>query len=145
MIITYRSPLPSFHLHNNLLMVVRTSGLDCLFTDGREVEIRNESRRFLRVCAKQDVADTNIPVIDPELTEIIETLGRGELLTHCESIACVPSAAHSAALSNSTSDVYDTRLLPRVASTTRCRVGLWAFDSASSTNPRWLETLIAIC
>ena len=143
MTITYRPPLPSFHLHNNLLVVVRTGGLDCLFTDGREVEIRYKSRRFLRVCAEKDVADTNIPVTDPELTEIIETLGRGECLAHCESIVCVPSAAHSAPLSNSTNDVYDTMLLPRVASTTRCRVGLWAFDSASSTNPRWLETRIA--
>ena len=124
-------------------MVVRTGRLDCLFTDGREVKIRYKSRRFLRVRAEKDVADTNILVIDPELTEIIETLGRSERLARCESIACVPCEAHSAALNSSSSDVYDTRLLPRVASTTRCRVGLWAFDSASSTNPRWLETRIA--
>ena len=145
MIIAYRLPLPSVHLHNDRLMVFRTGSLDCLFTDGREVEIRNESRRFLRVCAEKDVADTNIPVIDPNVTEIVETLGRGELLAHYESIDYVPSAAHSAALSSSTSDVNDTKLLPRVASTTRCRVGLWAFDSVSSTNPRWLETRIATC
>ena len=112
MIITYRSPLPIFHLHNNLLIVIRTGGLDCLFTNGREVEIGYKSRRFLRVGAEKDVADTNIPMIDPKLTEIVETLGRGEVLAQCESIACVPSAAHSAARSNSTSDVYDTRLLP---------------------------------
>jgi hypothetical protein len=43
----------------------------------------------------------------------------------------------------STNDVYDTILLSRVSSTTRCRVGLCAFDSASSTNLRWLETRIA--
>ena len=117
-------------------MVVRTGSLDCLFTNGGEVEIRYKSRRFLRVCAEKDVADTDIPVVDPKLTEIVEALGRGESRAYCVNIACVPSAAHSVALSNSTSDVYDTRLLPRVARTTRCRVGLWAFDSASSTNPR---------
>ena len=143
MIITYRSPLPIFHLHNNLLMVIRIGSLDCLFANGREVEIRYKSCRFVWVCAEKDVADTNIPMIDPKLTEIVETLGKGELLAQCESIDCVPSAAHSAARSNSTSDVYDTRLFPRVASTTRCRVGLWAFDSAPSTNLRWLETRIA--
>jgi len=139
-VITYRPPLPSFHLHNDRIIVVRTGGLDCLFTDGREVEIRNKSRRFLWVCAKKDVADTNIPVIDPKLTEAMETLGSGELLAHRGSIACVPSAAHSAALSNCTVDVYETMLLPRVASTTRCRVGLWAFESAAWTNLRWLDT-----
>jgi len=56
-------------LRNNRVIIVRTGSLDCIFADGRQVEIRNESRRFLRVCAEKDVADTNIPVIDPKLTE----------------------------------------------------------------------------
>jgi len=75
----YRSPLATFHLLDNHVMVVRTSGLDCLFTDGREVKIGNKSRRFLRVRAEKDVANTDIPVINPELIEGMETLGRYQL------------------------------------------------------------------
>jgi len=75
----YRAPLPIFHLLDNRVMVVRTSGLDCLFTDGREVKIRNKSRRFLRVRAEKDVANTNVPVIDSELVEGMEALGGYQL------------------------------------------------------------------
>jgi len=78
----YRSPLPIFHLLDNCVMVVRTSGLDCLFTNGREVKIGNKSRRFLRVCAEKNVANTDIPVIDSELIEGMETLGRYQLQTY---------------------------------------------------------------
>jgi len=60
-------------------MVVRTSGHDCLFTDGREVKIGDKSRRFIRVRAEKDVANTDVPVIDSELIEGMETLGRYEL------------------------------------------------------------------
>ena len=56
-------------LRNNRVIIVRTGSLDCIFTDGRQVEIRNESRRSLRVCAEKDVADTNISVIDAKLAE----------------------------------------------------------------------------
>jgi len=75
----YRSPLPIFHLLDNRVMVVRTSDLDCLFIDGREVKIGNKSHRFLRVRAEKDVANTDIPVSDPELIEGMETLGRYQL------------------------------------------------------------------
>jgi len=143
MIITYRPPLPIREGRKNCVIVVRTDSLDCICADGRQVKIRNESRGFLRVCTEKDAADTNISVIDPKLTERIESLGKGEPLAYCGRITCVPSAAHSAALSNSTSDVYDAMLLTPVASTARCRVGLWTFESASSTIPRWLETRIA--
>jgi len=77
---TYRSPLPIFHLLDNCVIVVGTGSLDCLFTDGREVKIRNKSRRFLWVRAEKDVADTNVPVIDTKLTEGMETLGWCESL-----------------------------------------------------------------
>src|SRR5258706_4699344 len=143
MIIAYRSPLATLHLLNYRVIVVGVGRLDCLLTDRREVQVGNEPCRFIRVCAEKDVADTNIPVIDSKLTERMETLGKGERPAYCESIAHIPSAAHSAALSNSVNDVYDTILFPRVASTTRWRVGSWGFHSAPSTNPRWLETRIA--
>ena len=74
MVITYRPPLPILHLRNGRVIVIRIGSLDSIFTDGRQVEIRNETRRFLRVSAEKDVADTNISVIDPKLTEGIETL-----------------------------------------------------------------------
>ena len=112
MIIVYRLPLPSAHLPNNHIIVARTCSLDCFLTDGREVEIGNKSCWFLQVCAKKDIADTNILMIDPNLTETVETLERGDPLAYCVSVDCVPSAAHSAALSSSTSDMYDIRLLP---------------------------------
>src|SRR5258706_833156 len=136
MIIAYRSPLATLHLLNYRVIVVGVGRLDCLFTDRREVQIGNKPRRFIRLCAEKDVADTNVPVIDPEPTERMEALERGKRHAHCRSIACIPSAAHSAALSNSVNDMYDTMLLPRVASTTRWRVGSWGFDSAPSTNAR---------
>ncbi len=127
---------------NDCVIVVGVGRLDCLLTDRREVEIANKSRSFRRVCAEKDVADTNVLVIYPGLTKRMETLGRGERHAYCGSVARIPSAAHSAAFSNSVNDVYDTMLLPRVPSTTRWRVGLWGFDSAPSTNRRWLETRI---
>jgi len=61
-------------LPNNLIVVVRVGGLDCILTDRREVEVGNEPSWLLRVCAEEDIADANIPVIDPELTETMETL-----------------------------------------------------------------------
>ena len=73
---------------------------------------------------------------------------KSETLAHCGSIACIPSAAHVLGCTQqlrSTRDVYNTMLLPRVASTTRCRVGVWLFKSAFPTNRRWLETHIATC
>src|SRR5258706_726279 len=112
MIIAYRSPLPILHLFNNRVIVIGIGHLDCLLTDRREVKIGNKSRSFLRVCADKNVADTNVLVIDSKLTEGMETLERGECWVYCGSIACIPSAAHSAALSNSTSDKYDAMLLP---------------------------------
>ena len=142
---TYRSPLPILHLLNNRVIVVGTGRLDCFFTDRREIKIGNESCRLLWVCAEKDVTDTDVPLIDSKLTEGMETLRDGERQNNYGSIACIPSAAHSAALSNSMNDVYDAMLFPRVASTTRCRMGLCGFDSAPSTNFRWLETRIGTC
>ena len=63
-------------------MVVRTSGLDCLFTDGREVKIGNKSRRFLRVRAEKNVANTDIPVIDSKPIEGMEALWKYEFPAH---------------------------------------------------------------
>ena len=145
MMIAYHYPFLILHLLNNLIIVSGAGGLDCLFTDRREVKIGNKSRRVLWVRAKKHIADINIPVTDPKLVEGMETLGGYENPAQCQCIAYVPCAAQSAALSNSTSDVYDAMLLPRVASTTRCRVRLWGSDSAPSTNLRWLEIRIATC
>jgi len=126
----------ALHLLNDRVIVIGVGHLDCFLTDRREVQIGNEACHFIWLCAEKDVADTNVPVIYPKLTERMEALERGKHHAHCRSIACIPSVAHLAALSNSVNDVYDTMCLPRVESTTRWRVGSWGFDSAPSTNSR---------
>ena len=68
------------HLLNDRVIVIGTCRLDCFLADRRQIKIGNEPCRFIRVCAEKDVADTNVPVIDPKLTERIEALERGELL-----------------------------------------------------------------
>ena len=94
--LTYCSPLSIFQLLNNRIVVIGIGGLDCLFTDGREVEVRNKPSWFFRVRAEENIADANIPVIHPELTEGIETLGdvsvwngREDCLhTFCSTLGC---------------------------------------------------------
>ena len=119
MILGYHSPFSIFELLDNLIVVVGVGRLYCLFTYGRKVEVGNKPGRFLWVCTKEDVTDTDIPMIDPKVTEGPKALGRHKCLVHSRGTAHIPSAAHSAALSKSTRDVYDTMLRPRVASTTR--------------------------
>jgi len=72
--LTNCSPLSTFQLPNNRIVFIGIGGFDCIFTDRREVEVGNEPSWLLRVRAEEDIADANIPVIDPELTETMETL-----------------------------------------------------------------------
>jgi hypothetical protein len=67
---------------NNLVVVVGIGRLDCLFTDGRQVEVGYEPGCFLRVRAKEHIPDTHIPMVNSELTQGIETLEK------CEFLAC---------------------------------------------------------
>lgn len=98
---------PYCHFLDIRVIVVGTGRFDCFFTGGREVKIKNNSHRFLRVYAEMNVATINILVIDPKLIERMETFGR-----------CIPPVAHLFALSSSTSNVYDIVPLRGVASTT---------------------------
>jgi hypothetical protein len=80
--LTYCSPFSTFQLPNNLVVVVGIGRLDCLLTDGRQVEVGYEPGCFIRVCAKEHIPDTHIPMVNSELTQGIETLEK------CEFVAC---------------------------------------------------------
>lgn len=66
---TYSSPLSVFQLVNNSFRLAGIGRLDRLFADRREVKVGNKSSRFLWVRAEEDIANTNIPVINSELVE----------------------------------------------------------------------------
>ena len=74
MILGYRSPFSIFQLRDHLIAVIGVGHLDCLFTDRRNVEVGNKPDRFLRVRAEEDVANADIPMIDPKTTESPEAL-----------------------------------------------------------------------
>ncbi len=114
----YSSPLSILQLRNNLIVIVWTRSSNCLRTYRREIKVGNKSGCRLRVRAEEDVADTDISVRDPKLIKGVEAFGKGQSFIVVR-VAGVPSAAHAAAFSNSTSDVYVTMLRPRDASTTR--------------------------
>ena len=74
MIHGYRSPFSILQLLNNLITVVGVGRLYCLLTYGRKVEVGNKSGRFLRVRTEEDVANADIPMIDPKTAEGPEAL-----------------------------------------------------------------------
>jgi hypothetical protein len=63
-------------------VVVGICCLDRLFTDRREVKVGNKPSCLFRVGTKEDIADANIPVINTELAEGMETLGWREFLVY---------------------------------------------------------------
>ena len=73
-ITAYRSPLSTFHMLDDRVIFVGVGGLDCFLADRREIKIGNEPCRFLRVCAEKNISNTNVPMIDTDLTERMETL-----------------------------------------------------------------------
>jgi hypothetical protein len=80
--LTYCSPFSTFQLPNNLVVVVGIGRLDCLLTDGRQVEVGYEPGCFIRVRAEEHIPDTHIPMVNSEMTKGIETLEK------CEFVAC---------------------------------------------------------
>ena len=74
MILRYRSPFSIFQLLDNFITVIGVGRLDCLLTYRRKVEVGNKPCRFLRVRAEEDVANADIPMIDPKTAEGPEAL-----------------------------------------------------------------------